>query len=112
MSTGDARSTYFTIDRSCTLTLPAPPPVPRCVVPVWLMPHDQDSASISSLWALSTDSPLMPSSFRNASIATCYLPFLLQKDASHARHDAPSAPYAWLGSFETRRSETVSPSSW
>src|SRR5688500_1061377 len=32
-SVGEPLSTYLVIDKSCTLTLPAPPPLPTCVVP-------------------------------------------------------------------------------
>ncbi|MNE95211.1 hypothetical protein D3C80_1932680 [compost metagenome] len=56
---GDALSTYLVRDRSWTLTLPAPPPLPTCMLPDWDMPQLQFRTSISSLWALSMDSPLM-----------------------------------------------------
>ena len=39
--------------------VPAPPPPPTCMLPDWAMPQLQFSTSISSLWALSMDSPLM-----------------------------------------------------
>src|SRR5471032_2264155 len=56
---GEDLSTYLVSDRSWMFTLPAPPPPPTCMLPDWLMPQLQFSTSISSLWALSWDSPLM-----------------------------------------------------
>src|SRR4029453_18276172 len=66
---GDATSIYFVSDRSWTLTLPEPAPPPRWADPELLTPQLQARIAISSLWPLSADSPLMPSSFRNMSTA-------------------------------------------
>src|SRR5215510_6063203 len=73
MSSGDARSIYFVNDRSWTLTLPEPAPLPRWADPELLMPQLQARTLISSLWLglflPSVASPLMPSSFKNMSTA-------------------------------------------
>src|SRR5512145_279101 len=57
-------------DRSWTLALPAVPPPPTCVVPVWLTPQLQDRTSISPLCPSNADSPSIPSIFRNIAPAT------------------------------------------
>ena len=44
-------------DRSWTLALPAPPPVPTCIVPDWLTPQLQARTSICSSSPSSCDSP-------------------------------------------------------
>src|SRR5574342_683050 len=69
MSTGEDLSMYFVNEMSWTVTLPAPAPVPWCVVPDWLNPQLQARTSISSLWAESTDSPLMSPILMNISTA-------------------------------------------
>ena len=55
----DARSTYLVKLMSCTFTLPPPPPVAMCVVPLLDIPQDQPRISILSTWTESCDSPLM-----------------------------------------------------
>src|SRR3989338_4917607 len=47
---GVALSTNLVSDISWMLTLPAPPPVPVCMLPDWDMHQLQLSTSISSLW--------------------------------------------------------------
>src|SRR6185437_8455764 len=68
-------SRYLVNERSCTLTLPAPAPVPRCVVPLWLMPQLHARTSISSLCFLSTDSPFRSPILINMSTAMCVVLF-------------------------------------
>src|SRR6478672_11116627 len=59
-------------------TLPAPAPVDEWLVPVWERPQLQLRTSISSLWVLSTDSPLMSSIFRKISTAMTASPCVLR----------------------------------
>src|SRR5215471_14118140 len=68
-NSGVAVSTQWVKVRSPTETLPAPPPEVWWRVPTWLTPHDHERTSISSLWSLATDSPLMLVSFRYMSTA-------------------------------------------
>ena len=123
-----------------TLTLPAPPPPPVWDVPDWDIPQLQAMTSISALCLSSRASPLISPIFKNMSIAIGVLsfqtggravrpsgdqspvsrsPYLRSISADRRRHDTylhpnllPSAyPPFCDGSFETSRSETVSPSS-
>src|SRR5450830_1466993 len=52
------------MDRFSILTLPAPPPLPVCMEPVWDMPQPHRLISISSRCAWSLDSPLMSPNFK------------------------------------------------
>ena len=74
-STGVALSMYFVTLKSWMFTLPAVTPPP---MPAWElcdMPHDHASTSTSFLCFESTDSPSIPSSFRNKSTAITILSF-------------------------------------
>src|SRR5690606_36971636 len=68
-SLGEAMSTRLVKTKSVNCALPTPPPPPEPMLPELEAPQLMDVISISSLWALSVDSPLIPSSLRNAS--TC-----------------------------------------
>src|SRR5688572_12755438 len=74
-SVGEDLSTYLVKDRSWTLTFPAPPPLPMCVLPLWLRPQFHARMSISPAWFLSVDSPsTAPSAdviFKNISTDIC-----------------------------------------
>src|SRR3569833_180461 len=62
-------SMFFMNDRSCTFTLPAPPPVAEWVLPDWDMPQLHERTWISLGCFSSMLSPLRSSIFKNISIA-------------------------------------------
>src|SRR4029450_12961458 len=112
MRSGVATSMYLVSDRSCTFTLPEPAPPPRGADPELLMPQLHARTAISSLCLLSTDSPLMPSSFRNMSTAMGRLllaPYRVIVRPSFPRFnfvllDSRYFPPLADGSFDTSRS--------
>ena len=61
---GEDLSVFFTKLKSCSATLPVPPPPPLENAPALVPPKLHDSSSISSLCLSSVDSPLPPSIFR------------------------------------------------
>src|SRR5262245_46227507 len=106
MSSGVALSIYFVNDRSCTLTFPDPPPPPWCADPDWVNPQLHARTSIASLFVPSPDSPLIPSIVKNMSIAIDRLLYF-----SHHVSRCDYFPPLADGSLETRRRDTVNPSS-
>src|SRR5919106_1359925 len=72
---GEALSTHLVIVRSLTLALPAPPPVPTCIVPVWVAPQLQARTSTCSAKPSALASPFRsgPSNFRKHSTAMRWL---------------------------------------
>src|SRR5215467_2629155 len=106
---------YFVNERSCTLTFPAPAPPPMWAAPDCDMPQLHDRMSISSLCLSSPDSPLIPSILMNMSTAMDRLLFLSLHVNSRQPFLSASAPYfppLADGSLDTRRRDTVKPSSW
>src|SRR6266487_1029398 len=86
------------IERPWKVALPAPPPPPISIPPVFVTPQENDSASISSLCLASTDSPLMSPIFAKMSVAIGTLLIRVQytqrrreTDMSGERHAASSS---------------------
>src|SRR5690606_34225520 len=69
----ELESTHLVSEISCTLTLPAPAPVPAWAVPDWLRPQLQASTSISSACLSSYDSLLISPILMNMSTAMMLL---------------------------------------
>src|SRR5688572_2778324 len=65
ISVGLDESTYLVTLMSLTFTLPAPPPVPTCVEPDWVIPQLHESTSISPACFESVASPLTSPNFKN-----------------------------------------------
>src|SRR5678815_3785319 len=69
MSSGDALSILWTMERSWNVALPAPPPPPEGIAAWFVTPHENESTSISSLCLSSSDSPLISPIFAKMSEA-------------------------------------------
>src|SRR5678815_2068177 len=110
--TGEALSYVWVKTKSPGLAFPLPEPPPVGLA-LWLTFQLHDSTSISPLWSLWVDSPSTPSNFMCESVDMRVLLFVWMNAGveSDRRRDGRQAAFA-DGSFETRRRETVSPSSW
>src|SRR3569623_1466532 len=92
-------SMFFIIDRSCTFTLPAPPPVAEWVLPDWDMPQLHERTWISLGCESSMLSPLRASIFKNISIAMAGL--LLCAFERHPNELLQPAPVSYRRSSQT-----------
>src|ERR1043166_1532054 len=91
MSSGEALSILWTMERSWNVALPAPPPPPAEVAPVFVTPHENESTSISSLCLASSDSPLMSPIFAKMSDAIWILLKKLRPANQMIRRPRPRA---------------------
>src|SRR5690606_39870870 len=78
----------------------------------WVAPHENETISLQFLWLESFDSPLAPSIFMNMSTATSFSLSCGHGTTCPEKNAHQPSFFLSDGSLDTRRSDTVSPSSW